>query len=146
MKKQAKAILSVVILAISFFIVKNIFFDKSPKEHIFEMVNNNAQTLISDIDRQEFSESMAIRGIEDVSIIGESVDFYCGGKGIAPSSQDYGFYYTEDDLPKAIWCGVKYCDDSLLVEDGDGYSTDYQHNYYYTEKIRDNFYYYEAQF
>ena len=56
------------------------------------------------------------------------------------------FYYTEDDLPKAIWCGVKYCDDSLLVEDGDGYSTDYQHNYYYTEKIRDNFYYYEAHF
>lgn len=146
MKKQAKAILSVVILAISFFIVKNNFFDKSPKEHIFEMVNNNAQTLISDIDRQEFSESMTIRGIEDVSVIGESVDFYCGGKGIAPSSQDYGFYYTEDDLPKAIWCGVKYCDDSLLVEDGDGYSTDYQHNYYYTEKIRDNFYYYEAQF
>ena len=146
MKKQAKAILSVVILAISFFIVKNIFFDKSPKEHIFEMVNNNAQILISDIDRKDFSESMTIRGIEDVSVIGESVDFYCGGKGIAPSSQDYGFYYTEDDLPKAIWCGVKYCDDSLLVEDGNGYSTDYQHNYYYTEKIRDNFYYYEAQF
>ena len=76
----------------------------------------------------------------------EGIDFYCGGKGIAPSSQDYGFYYTEDDLPKAIWCGVKYCDDSFLVEDGDGYSTDYQHNYYYTEKIRDNFYYYEARF
>ena len=146
MKKQTKVILSVVILAISVFVVKNIFFDKSHKEQIFEMVNNNAQTLISDVAKQDFSESMAIRGIEDVSVLEEGVDFYCGGKGIAPSSQDYGFYYTEDDLPKAIWCGVKYCDDSLLVKDGDGYSTDYQHNYYYTEKIRDNFYYYEAHF
>ena len=89
---------------------------------------------------------MNIGKIEDVTVLEQGVDFYCGGKGIAPSSQDYGFYYTEDDLPKAIWCGVKYCDDSLLVEDGDGYSTDYQHNYYYTEKIRDNFYYYEAHF
>ena len=146
MKKQTKVILSVVILAISVFVVKNIFFDKSHKEQIFEMVNNNVQTLISDVAKQDFSESMAIRGIEDVSVLEEGVDFYCGGKGIAPSSQDYGFYYTEDDLPKAIWCGVKYCDDSLLVEDGDGYSTDYQYNYYYTEKIRDNFYYYEAHF
>ena len=110
------------------------------------MVNNNAQTLISDVAKQDFSESMAIKGIEDVSVLEEGVDFYCGGKGIAPSSQDYGFYYTEDDLPKAIWCGVKYCDDSLLVKDGDGYSTDFQHNYYYTEKIMDNFYYYEAHF
>ena len=146
MKKQTKVILSVVILAISVFVVKNIFFDKSHKEQIFEMVNNNAQTLISDVSKQDFSESMAIRGIEDVSVLEKGVDFYCGGKGIAPSSQDYGFYYTEDDLPKAIWCGTKYCDESLLVEDGDGYSTDFQHNYYYTEKIRDNFYYYEAHF
>ena len=146
MKKQTKVILSVVILAISVFVVKNIFFDKSHKEQIFEMVNNNAQTLISDVAKQDFSESMAIIGIEDVSVLEEGVDFYCGGKGIAPSSQDYGFYYTEDDLPKAIWCGVKYSDDSFLVEDGDGYSTDYQHNYYYTEKIMDNFYYYEAHF
>lgn len=146
MKKQTKFILVVIILVISFFIIKSVFFDKNPKEQIFEIVNNNSQTLISNIDRQEFSDSLAIRGIEDVSIIGESVDFYCGGKGIAPSSQDYGFYYTEDDLPKAIWCGVKYCDDSLLVEDGDGYSTDFQYNYYYTEKIMDNFYYYEAHF
>ena len=61
--------------------------------------------------------------LEDVSVLEQGVDFYCGGKGVATSSQDYGFYYTEDDLPKAIWCGVKYCDDSLLVEDGNGYST-----------------------
>ena len=129
MKRQTKVILGVIILVISFFIIKSIFFDKSPKEQIFEIVNNNSQTLISNIDRQEFSDSLAIRGIEDINIIGESVDFYCGGKGIAPSSQDYGFYYTEDDLPKAIWCGVKYCDDSLLVDDGDGHSTDFQYKY-----------------
>ena len=146
MKKQTSIILSVVVLVIASFLVKNIFFDKSIKEQIFEIVNDNAQTILADIEEQDFTDSMSVGKIEDVSVLEQGVDFYCGGKGIAPSSQDYGFYYTEDDLPKAIWCGVKYCDDSLLVEDGDGYSTDYQHNYYYTEKIRDNFYYYEAHF
>ena len=146
MKKQTSIILSVVVLVIASFLVKNIFFDKSIKEQIFEIVNDNAQTILADIEEQDFTDSMSVGKIEDVSVLEQGVDFYCGGKGIAPSSQDYGFYYTEDDLPKAIWCGVKYCDDSLLVEDGDGYSTDFQHNYYYTEKIMDNFYYYEAHF
>ena len=144
--KQTKVILSVVILAISVFVAKNIFFDKSIKQQIFEIVNDNAQTILTDIEEHNFTDSMNIGKIEDVTVLEQGVDFYCSGKGIVPSSLDYGFYYTEDDLPKAIWCGVKYCDDSLLVEDGDGYSTDYQHNYYYTEKIRDNFYYYEAHF
>lgn len=146
MKKQTSIILSVVVLVIASFLVKNIFFDKSIKEQIFEIVNDNAQTILADIEEQDFTDSMSVGKIEDVSVLEQGVDFYCGGKGIAPSSQDYGFYYTEDDLPKAIWCGVKYCDDSLLIEDGEGYSTDYQYNYYYTEKIRDNFYYYEAHF
>ena len=146
MKKQTNIILSVVVLVITIFLVKNIFFNKSIKEQIFDTVNDNAQTILTDIEEQDFTDSMNIGKIEDVTVLEQGVDFYCGGKGIAPSSQDYGFYYTEDDLPKAIWCGVKYCDDSLLVEDGNGYSTDYQHNYYYTEKIRDNFYYYEAHF
>ena len=146
MKKQTTIILSVVVLVIIIFLVKNIFFNKSIKEQIFDTVNDNAQTILTDIEEHDFTDSMNIGKIEDVTVLEQGVDFYCGGKGIAPSSQDYGFYYTEDDLPKAIWCGVKYCDDSLLVEDGNGYSTDYQHNYYYTEKIRDNFYYYEAHF
>ena len=146
MKKQTNIILSVVVLVITIFLVKNIFFNKSIKEQIYDTVNDNAQTILADIEKQDFTDSMNIGKIEDVTVLEQGVDFYCGGKGIAPSSQDYGFYYTEDDLPKAIWCGVKYCDDSFLVEDGDGYSTDYQHNYYYTEKIRDNCYYYEAHF
>ena len=146
MKKQARVILIIVLLVIAIFLIKNIFFNKSTKEQIFEIVNDNVQTILSDIKEQAFSDSLTIKKIEDVTILEQGIDFYCGGKGIAPSSQEYGFYYTEDDLPKAIWCGVKYCDDSLLVEDGKGYSTNYQHNYYYTEKIRDNFYYYEAHF
>ena len=143
---EKNIILSVVVLVITIFLVKNIFFNKSIKEQIFDTVNDNTQTILTDIEEHDFTDSMNIGKIEDVTVLEQGVDFYCGGKGIAPSSQDYGFYYTEDDLPKAIWCGVKYCDDSLLVEDGNGYSTDYQHNYYYTEKIRDNFYYYEAHF
>jgi len=146
MKKQTSIILIVAVLAITFFLAKNIFFDKSIKEQIFEIVNDNAQTILSDIAEQDFTDSLSIGKIEDVTVLEQGIDFYCGGKGIVPSSQYYGFYYTEDDLPKAIWCGVKYCDDSLLIEDGSGYSTDFHHNYYYTERIRDNFYYYEAHF
>ena len=146
MKKQTRIILGVVVLIIAVISAKNIFFDKSIKEQIFEIANDNAQTIMDDIEEQNFAESMRIGNIEEIRVLEQGIDFYCGGKGIAPSSQDYGFYYTKDDLPKAIWCGTKYCDESLLVEDGNGYSTDFQHNYYYTEKIRDNFYYYEAHF
>ena len=146
MKKQTGIILSVIILFIAIVVVKNIFFDKSMKEQIFETVNDNAQVILSDIEEQDFADSLGIGKIEEICVLEQGIDFYCGGNGIVPSSQDYGFYYTEDNFPKAIWCGVKYCEDSLLVEDRAGYSTDFQHNYYYTEKIRDNFYYYEVHF
>ena len=125
---------------------ENMIDDSLSKKEIFELVNENYTLIIDDINKNDFTDTEKLKGVKEVYSDTDVIDVYCGGTGIAPSSQDYGFYYTEDDLPKAIWCGTKYCDESLLVEDGDGYSTDFQHNYYYTEKIRDNFYYYEAHF
>ncbi len=146
MKKPIKIILSILLVIVITFLFKKVFFDKDAKEEIFILVNENYELLLSDVVEQDFSDSLNLSRIESVDIAEEGIDFYCGGFGIAPSSHDYGFYYTEDNLPKAIWCGTMYCDTDLLKKDGEGYSTDYQYNRYYTEKIRDNFYYYEAHF
>ena len=146
MKKTIKFILSILLIILLILLFKNVFFDRDEKEKIFVLVNKNYELLLSDIAEQDFSDTLDLSEIESVDVVEEGIDFYCGGYGIAPSSHDYGFYYTKDDLPKAIWCGTMYCDTTLLKKDGEGYSTDYQHNRYYTEKIRDNFYYYEAHF
>ena len=69
MKKQTNIILSVVVLVITIFLVKNIFFNKSIKEQIFDTVNDNTQTILTDIKEHDFTDSMNIGKIEDVTVL-----------------------------------------------------------------------------
>ena len=81
-------------------------------------------------------------GIDDGLII-----FDCGGKGIAPSSQDYDFYYSQNDEPYAVFDGYIVCEPSQMVKKDNGYEyIDSGYNTFYTEKIRDNLYFCEARF
>ena len=78
--------------------------------------------------------NMAVPGYDEGVL-----QFVCIAEGIAPAGFDAGFYYSPDDEPILIGWGP-----SELVEDGDGYSwTDGTDNRYYTERICENFYYYE---
>lgn len=81
-------------------------------------------------------------GVEDGIIV-----FDCGGKGIAPSSKDYAFYYSIYDKPVAVFDGRIVCEPSQMVQKGNGYEyIDSGYNIFYTEKIKDNFYFCEAIF
>ena len=64
-------------------------------------------------------------------------------EGISTQSHYYGFYYTKKDVPLAA--GIE---DKRLQEDGNGYRIQEPDNEdcYYTEKIIDNFYFYEAHY
>jgi len=117
--------------------------DNLSKSEIFKLVEKNEDILLGDISANNFNDSSEIKGIVDVNIEEEIINFYCGGYGMGPSTGYYGFYYTEDDNMTAIWCSG-----SPLKQDGKGYSweEDDGDNRYYTEKICDNFYYYEAHF
>ena len=134
------------ICMLSFSLIDRYIFgdDYLSKKEIFAVVNKQHDTIISDVEKGEFTDSKSIEGIESVKEYNGIIDFYCGGKGISVSGFDYGFYYTADDLPKAVEY-VSFGEGDSLTPEGDGYCFN-KYNYYYTEKIRDNFYYYEIRF
>ena len=81
--------------------------------------------------------AMKVRG-HDKGVL----QFVCVAEGIAPAGFVAGFYYSPDDEPLLIGWGLS--GPSELVEDGEGYSwTDGTDNSYYTERICENFYYYQ---
>lgn len=70
------------------------------------------------------------------------IEFFVKGRGIAPASSYFGFYYSVDGVPLAFQ-NAKV----TLVESGDGWQwTHGGDNRGYTEKISGNWYYYEASF
>jgi len=105
----------------------------------------DGQSKVINIENNILSETMALRGLQDISrdYKDSSINFYCGGRGLGSETSYYGFFYSADDDMTAIWCSG-----SPLTRKGKGW--EYQQpdgdNSYYTEKIADHFYYYEAHF
>ena len=118
------------------------------KNEIFDLVNKNYLIILNDIAIQDFQETSKLEGILDIYTQNGVLDFYCGGKGFGDSTSYCGFYYSENDLPIGVWCGAKTHETDELITDGNGYT--YREpegdNRYYTERIREKFYYYEAHF
>ena len=70
------------------------------------------------------------------------IEFFVKGRGIAPASSYFGFYYSVDGAPLAFQ-NTKV----TLIESGDGWKwTHGGDNRGYTEHISGNWYYYEAAF
>lgn len=111
---------------------------------------DNLDVLLSDIAQNDFTRTEQISDFESVWIEHHSdtgkpdfVDYSCGGSGFGPNTAYWGFYYAEDDDMTRIWCAGE-----PLVPDQNGYvyrQTDGD-NCYYTERITDHFFYYEAMF
>ena len=138
--------IAAVIIAIT--LVVNAFFsmfdNRLEKEEIFDIVEENKELLLSEIEKGEFIETLKIDGIQSVdnSYTMGVVNFDCGGAGMGSATYYTGFYYTNCENLTGVWCAM-----GPLVEKGDGfYGTDGTDNYYYTEKICNGFYYYEAGF
>ena len=86
-------------------------------------------------------EMMKIRKLESVYVYRDRLQFNCGGRGIIPASINYGFVYAESD--GFIGIGTQG-----VTEKGNGWLWREENgdNRYYTEKIIDYFYYYEARY
>ena len=104
--------------------------------------------LYKEIDNELLESVLNKKPIQEISRHEEGVSFYCGGTGFGSATSYYGFYYSFDGSPKDYWCGTSFGSPGQLKPDGDGFSIKNSNddNCYYTEKIRDNFYYYEAHF
>ncbi len=145
---------TIVIILIIAFISFVIWFDSMisdnlSKKEIFELVNENYSIIIEDVSENDFTDTKKIKGVKEVYSDTDVIDVYCGGSGIGSATSYYGFYYSPDGLPRDAWCGSNFgrTPDELIPE-GKGFAIKNSNddNYYYTEKIKDNFYYYEAHF
>ena len=144
------SLLLVIIFVVSFMMwFSNMIDDSLSKKEIFKLVKDNYSIILDDIEEKDFSDTEKLKGVQEVYSDTEIVDVYCGGSGFGSATSYYGFYYSPDGLPRDAWCGSDFgrTPDELIPE-GKGFAIKNSNddNYYYTEKIRENFYYYEAHF
>lgn len=103
-----------------------------------------------EISDDVFAELLDGSPVTHIGIDNDIIIFDCGGKGIAPSSQDYMFYYSPSGKPYAVSVlagGNIVCEPSQMEEDGEGYKyIDDGYNIFYTKEISDKLYFCEAQY
>lgn len=69
------------------------------------------------------------------------IDYSCGGTGLSVSGSYYGFYYAGQDEPD----GLDHASQQFASYKK-GWRSQHGDDWYYTEKIRDNWYYYEMHY
>ena len=137
-----KRLLAFVLLAVFVFSLTGCS-AKNAKSDIFNLVENNYDEIVAACENKDSEELLAIDGVAQVNIVDGYVLVYCKGAGIAPSSQDYGFYYSEDNSPVTVDCNLGIvCYAADLSPEGDGYQCIVSGNTFYTEHIKGNIFFY----
>lgn len=116
---------------------------KTPKEDIFIIVEKNYDAILTACEEKDADALLSIEGISQVNIVDEYVIAFCKGDGISVSSQDYGFYYSENNIPATIDCSLDIvCKTDALTPEGNGFQCVVSGNVFYTEHIKGNIYFY----
>lgn len=117
------------------------------KNEIIELVNENQIEITNAIENNNFENIEKIKGIEDITVEENYIDFYCGGKGIGSATSYYGFYFSKDNAID-VKENIEYPKGETLQQDGKGYSWNESNgdNRFYVEKITDGFFYYESHY
>ena len=118
------------------------------RKEIVSLVENHYDTILTACREKDADTLCTIPGITRVAITDGYMLVSCGGAGIAPSSQDYGFYYAADGSPVAVDCNLDIlCREANLTPKGKGFQyTDSGHNVFYTEHIADNLFFYSNSY
>ena len=141
-----KRLLAFVLLAVFVFSLTGCS-AKNAKSDIFNLVENNYDEIVAACENKDSEALLAIDGVTRVNIVDGYVLVYCKGAGIAPSSQDYGFYYSEDNSPVTVDCNLGIvCYAADLSPEGDGYQCIVSGNTFYTEHIKGNIYFYSNEY
>lgn len=125
--------------------------DRATKESIISFVLENEESILKCIETGDYTSIENNKPITEINFEKNCVDFYCGGMGFGAGSMYVGFFYSEEDDIKAVWCAPSLPEHTLIPCD-DGYiwkevwTDEGGDNTYYAEKICENIYYYEAHF
>jgi len=116
---------------------------KTPKEDVFSLVEGKYDKIVAACEGKDADALLAIKGVTKVNIADGYVIVFCKGAGISASSQDYGFYYSEDNSPAAIGCNQDIvCTAEELTAQENGYQCTVSGDVFYTEHIKGNIYFY----
>ncbi len=116
---------------------------KTPKEDVFSLVEKKYDTILKACEKKDSDALLSIKGITKVNIVDGYVIVFCKGEGISVSSQDYGFYYSEENSPVTIDCNQDIvCKADGLSPEGNGFQCVVSGNSFYTEQIKGNIYFY----
>lgn len=138
-----KRFLSFILIFTFVFMIVGCNRQKEAKKDIFKLVEKNYDSILKACEEKDADALVAIEGITSVNIVDGYVIVYCKGAGIAPSSQEYGFYYSEENLPVGISYGEIICDSNEMAEYESGYRyLDDWFNEFYAEQIKGNIYFY----
>ena len=120
--------------------------DSADKDEVFDFVSENEEDLLKAIEAGDYSAFENQGFIKDIDPDETVVDFSCGGAGVGSGTSYVGFYYTSENDMAAVWCAPSSA--SSLIPSGNGFEWQEANgdNWYYTENICGNFYYYEASF
>ena len=120
--------------------------DSADKADVIAFVCENEEALLLDIEKGDFSAYENTEFIKNINAEETVVDFSCGGAGIGSGTSYVGFYYSSENNMTAVWCAPSSEDSLTPSEEGYAWQESNGDNYYYTEHICGNFYYYEASF
>lgn len=145
--KRWRVILIILVAVIcGMFAVGKIF---SPERTVLRTFTANEAALNEMVQSYLAGDTAALRtdipGIQSAQYrYGDSgmIEFFVKGRGIAPASSYFGFYYSVDGVPLAFQNAKM-----TLTPNGDGWEwKEGGDNRGYTEHIAGNWYYYEASF
>ena len=119
--------------------------DALSQDQIVSLVQDHHDFLLQCITDNDPERAKEVAGIQSVSIEkNHYAAFDCGGHGLIPSSSYYGFYYSPKDIPLAV--DVTRSENLVPQGDGFGWEEPDGDNRYYTERIMENWYYYESHY
>ena len=118
--------------------------DSADKDEIIEFVCEKEDELLKAIENGDFSAFENKGFIKDIDADETVVDFSCGGAGIGSGTSYVGFYYTPNNDMTAVWCAPSSSGSLTPSKNGFEWRESNGDNWYYTEHICGNFFYYEA--
>ena len=110
------------------------------REEIAFTVWENHDMILEDMAQQDFADTLALEGIEEITSWPGGHVFHCGGAGLIPESLSTGFFSVSPDEGLDAWLADAKPYEGGWLWEGDG------DNYYFAEKLCDHFYYYQEHY